>query len=68
MVSALGYEQKYSTSSPTSTHLESFKIAQEEFIPIKEKIKTLVEDVKQLEDKLREMGAPYTTGRFKYNN
>ena len=28
------YEQKYSTSSPTITHLESFEIAKEEFAPL----------------------------------
>ena len=64
----MGYEQKYSTASPTVTHLESFKIATEEFVPIKEKIEDLVEDVKNLEKKLKEIGAPYTKGRFINNN
>lgn len=67
-IGSLGYEQKYSTASPTVTHLESFKIATEEFVPIKEKIEDLVEDVKNLEKKLKEIGAPYTKGRFINNN
>ena len=63
------YEQKYSTSSPTKTHLESFEIAKEEFTPIFNKIKNILEvDIKEIEDKLKIIKAPYTPGRLKPNN
>ena len=66
---SLLYEQKYSTSSPTKTHLESFEIAEEEFTPIFNKIKNILEvDIKEIENKLKTIKAPYTPGRLKPNN
>ena len=60
------YEQKYSTSSPTLTHLESFEIAKEEFTPIFKQIKNLLKvDIKEIENKLKTLDAPYTPGRLK---
>ncbi len=59
------YEQKYSTADVTETHKMSFKIAKEEFIPIQQSVLNLVNiDLKNLEKKLKEMGAPYTPGRI----
>jgi photosystem II stability/assembly factor-like uncharacterized protein len=59
------YEQKYSTSAPTKTHMDSYKIAKEEFAPIKTKVLNLVnQDVKALEKMLEQAGAPYTPGRI----
>ena len=63
-VGIIASEQKYSTSSPTDTHINSFKIAIEEFLPIKSSIDTLVEKLKKFEDKMKILGAPYTPGRF----
>ena len=63
-VGIIASEQKYSTSSPTQTHINSFKIAKEEFDPIKNKVDSLVEKVKSLEDKMKLVGAAYTPGRF----
>ena len=63
-VGIISSEQKYSTSSPTKTHLKSFEIAKEEFLPIIPKIDLLVDRVKKLEDKMKTLGAPYTPGRF----
>jgi hypothetical protein len=63
-VGIIASEQKYSTSSPTQTHINSFKIAKEEFGPIKTKVDSLVEKVKSLEDKMKLVGAAYTPGRF----
>ena len=63
-VGIIASEQKYSTSSPTKTHMRSFEIAKEEFLPIIPKIDLLVERVKKLEDKMKTLGAPYTPGRF----
>lgn len=58
------YEQKYSTSNVTKTHMDSYDIAKEEFAPILEKLKLLAtEDVPALEKMLEEAGAPYTPGR-----
>ena len=58
------YEQKYSTSEPTQTHRESFKIAKEEFMPLLEQLQNLAEnDMEALEKKLEEADAPYTPGR-----
>ena len=65
-LSSILYEQKYSTSSPTVTHLKSFEIAKDEFIPIFNKIKNLIEvDIKEIENKLKIIKAPYTPGRLK---
>ncbi|MDO5980633.1 VPS10 domain-containing protein [Flavivirga spongiicola] len=62
---AIAYQQKYSTSSPTKTHLNSFKIAKSQFAGIKAKVDTLYEvDIKTLEKLLKEVGAPYTPGRL----
>ena len=63
-VGIIASEQKYSTSSPTETHISSFDIAKEEFRPIKTKLDLLVEMVKKFEDKMKLLGAPYTPGRF----
>ncbi len=60
----IDYEQKYSTSSPTKTHMNSFAIAKEEFEPILAAIKTLAnDDMPALEQKLEDADAPYTPGR-----
>ncbi|MDC1534890.1 hypothetical protein N8383_01395 [Flavobacteriaceae bacterium] len=59
------YEQKYSTSSPTTTHLESFEIAKEEFTPLYDEVQYLLKnDIKLIEDKLKILNAPYTPGRL----
>jgi len=63
------YEQKYSTSAPTNTHIESFEIANEEFTTIYIEVKSLVKnDIKQIENKLKIIGAPHTPGRLKAMN
>jgi hypothetical protein len=52
------------TSAPTGTHLRSYEIAAQEFAPVLEKLRTLVEtDLKELEAKAETAGAPWTTGR-----
>ena len=58
------YEQKNTTSAPTQTHRESYKIAKEEFESLIDSIRKLAnEDVPALEKMLEEAGAPYTPGR-----
>lgn len=63
------YEQKYSTSAPTNTHIESFEIANEEFTTIYIEVKSLVKiDIKEIENKLKIIEAPHTPGRLKARN
>jgi len=58
------YEQKNTTSTPTTTHRESFAIAKEEFAPILAKIRAVAdEDMVKLEEQLEAVNAPYTPGR-----
>ena len=58
------YEQGASTAAPTATHRMSLDIAKEEFQPILDKVKKLATvDIEKLEQKLEDMGAPYTPGR-----
>jgi len=57
-------EQKYSTSTPTQTHRDSYSIAKSEIAVIKQKLEMLYNVViKQLEEQLVKAGAPYTPGR-----
>ncbi|MEK6480361.1 glycosyl hydrolase [Catalinimonas sp. 4WD22] len=60
-VGMLVYEQFYSTSPPTQTHQDSYKIAKEEFTPVLAQIKEVAQqDVPELQQMLEEAGAPYT--------
>ena len=53
-----------STSAPTGTHRENYRIAAEQFGPLLEKLRTLVEvDLKGIEDRLEAAGSPWTPGR-----
>ncbi|WP_115461763.1 VPS10 domain-containing protein [Winogradskyella aurantiaca] len=61
---SIGYEQKYSTATPTQTHRDSYAIAKEQVTAIKSKIEVIYnQDLKSLEEKLVSTGAPYTPGR-----
>ena len=62
---SVAYYQKYSTAAPTKTHMDSYEIAKEEFQPIKLIIDELRVKMLDLENRLKEMGAPYTPGRPK---
>lgn len=66
----LTYEMWNSTSAPTNTQRESLKIVKRDFKPILTRIKKVYnEDLKSLEKKLDEAGAPYTPGRdLEYGN
>ncbi len=64
-VNSIIYEQWRSTSAPTRTQRDAYEIVAEEFSPILQVVKKLVEeDVKKIEKKLEEIGAPYTPGRI----
>jgi predicted nucleic acid-binding Zn-ribbon protein len=61
---AIGYEQKYSTATPTKTHRDSYEIAKEEITTIKANMENIYNvKMKALEKKLIQLGAPYTPGR-----
>ncbi|MBO3116958.1 glycosyl hydrolase [Winogradskyella sp. DF17] len=61
---SIGYEQKYSTATPTQTHRDSYAIAKQDVMAIKSKMERIFnEDLKTLEQKLINSGAPYTPGR-----
>ncbi|GAA4271533.1 glycosyl hydrolase [Aquimarina gracilis] len=61
---SIGYEQKYSTATPTQTHRDSYAIAKEEVAILKTKMESIYnKDLKTLEQKLINSGAPYTPGR-----
>ena len=58
-------EQRGSTSAPTQTQRDNFKIVEEEFMPIYLELKKIAAtDVKNIEKKLEDIGAPYTPGRL----
>ncbi|MGB5926727.1 MAG: glycosyl hydrolase, partial [Cyclobacteriaceae bacterium] len=59
------YDHYGSTSDITQTQKDQFEIAREEFVPLLENLKKLVnEDLAQLENALEDAGAPYTPGRL----
>ena len=52
------------SSAPTQTQIESYKIAGEEFKPLLNELKNIVEnDLKNLESKMESIGVPWTPGR-----
>ena len=53
----------YSTSAPTQTHHEGYDLAAAQFGPALEKLRALVDDLKQLETQAEGAGAPWTPGR-----
>ncbi|NOY51983.1 MAG: glycosyl hydrolase [Chlorobi bacterium] len=52
-----------STSEPTKTQLQNYKILMEEFPPVLEKLKAIDASLKGLETELDKLKAPYTPGR-----
>jgi uncharacterized protein YukE len=64
-VGFLVYEQSNSTSEPTATHRSSFEIASEEFSEIENNFIELLNGTYfELQNKLKESGAPYTPYSF----
>lgn len=62
-VGMTAYEQGNSRSEPTGTHKRNIAIAKEEFEPLHDRVKSLIdEDMPALREKLRQAGAPYTPG------
>ncbi|MBD3414012.1 MAG: glycosyl hydrolase [Candidatus Aminicenantes bacterium] len=64
-INSIIYEQWKSTSAPTQTQKDNYQIVVDQFSPIYEQLKTILEkDVKNIEQKLDQIGAPYTPGRL----
>jgi photosystem II stability/assembly factor-like uncharacterized protein len=64
-INSIVYDQWRSLSAPTQSQKDAFQIVAEEFPPLLEAIRKIVEeDVKKIETKLEELGAPYTPGRL----
>ena len=62
-LSAITYATWSSSSDVTQTQRNNLKILKEEFPPLQEKIKNTGDTLRLLEEKLDELGAPWTTGR-----
>jgi hypothetical protein len=57
------YESKYSSAEPTSTHMQSLAIAQDELAAIVSELQVVLEsDLPAMRKKLQQAGAPYTPG------
>lgn len=69
-IGIISNEQKYTTSTPTKTHKDSYTIAKAEIDDIKKQVEAIYNtDIKQLEDKLVKSGMPYTPGRgYEFKN
>jgi photosystem II stability/assembly factor-like uncharacterized protein len=62
-VGSVLYESMGSTSGPTQTHIEGYAIALEEFKPLLDEVRVIVEqDMQTLNDTLVKAGASYTPG------
>ena len=52
------------TSAPTNTYKENYRIASEEFKPLLNELKQILEiDLKNLENEMDNLNAPWTPGR-----
>jgi len=52
------------TSSPTKTHMDAWQIASDEFGPVLEKLRALIDvDLRGLEQRMESLEAPWTPGR-----
>ncbi|MEO0581265.1 MAG: glycosyl hydrolase [Bacteroidota bacterium] len=63
-VGTVRYGLSQTTSSPTQTYLDAYKIASEEFEPLLADLKMVIKDIQKMEKKLEAYGAPYTPGRI----
>ena len=62
-IGSLRYEQSHSTTTPTKTHMEQYKIAKEELEPLVIAVNRIAkEDMMSLQKKLEALGAPFTPG------
>jgi hypothetical protein len=63
-IGLISYEQKYTTSGTTRTHMDSYAIAKAEFEVIYQQLQKVIDgDMNQLEQAMKQAGMPYTPGR-----
>ncbi|MEM7660128.1 MAG: glycosyl hydrolase, partial [Bacteroidota bacterium] len=58
------YGMYSTTSAPTQTQKDGYKIAAAQFEPVMKELKEVVKQIEAMESKLEELGAPYTPGRM----
>jgi hypothetical protein len=63
-MSAMVYATISSTSGTTQTQIDSYEILKEELAPVLEELKTLNGKLKELNNELDAIGAPWTPGRL----
>lgn len=64
-INGVVYDYRRSTSAPTQSQKEAFDLVAAAFPPVLQVAKSIAdEDVKKIEKRLEELGAPYTPGRW----
>jgi chromosome segregation ATPase len=64
-INGVVYDYRRSTSAPTQSQKETFDLVAAAFPPVLQVAKSIAdEDVKKIEKRLEELGAPYTPGRW----
>ncbi len=59
------YELWRTTSAPTQTIRDNYAVAKEEYLEVENTMRSLIDvDIKNLEDELNKISAPWTPGRF----
>ncbi|MEJ2005010.1 MAG: glycosyl hydrolase, partial [Cyclobacteriaceae bacterium] len=63
-VGSITYGMWYSTSEPTQTARQNYAIAAETFTPVYAELKSVYNEIGEMEKTLESYGAPYTPGRM----
>ena len=61
---SLVYARYSSSSGVTQTEKDNYKILKEELQPVLDKLKTVHQEVKALNEELEDIGVPWTPGRI----
>jgi hypothetical protein len=61
---ALVYAHYSSTSEVTKTEKDNYEILKDELQPVLEKLSSVYQEIKALNDELDDIGAPWTPGRI----
>jgi hypothetical protein len=51
------------SGAPTQVQIEQYQSARDDFAPVLEKLRAILDDLKRLEDRMEAAGAPWTPGR-----
>ncbi|GJQ63228.1 MAG: hypothetical protein SCALA702_22810 [Melioribacteraceae bacterium] len=64
-IGVMGWEMSRSLTKPTKTHRDVYAVAKAELAPVISQVESLVnKEIKELEDSLEALGAPWTKGRI----